>query len=112
MRFLAAQPFAIFRIMEGDPPHVPAPWSFIVLSALAGMLFARVGGVAALNRKIVPPWTSFRDITDALFTARTAHVNTVVESTSAQRGTVERLHVWRPLIVVMAGDNARDPYKD
>ena len=31
---------------------------------------------------------------------------------SAQRGTVEVLHVLRPLIVVMAGDNEFDPYKD
>ena len=30
----------------------------------------------------------------------------------AQRGTVEVLHVLRPLIVVMAGDNEVDPYKD
>ncbi len=30
----------------------------------------------------------------------------------AQRGTVEVLHVLRPLIVVMAGDNEFDPYKD
>jgi tRNA-splicing ligase RtcB (3'-phosphate/5'-hydroxy nucleic acid ligase) len=31
---------------------------------------------------------------------------------SAQRGTVNVLHVLRPLIVVMAGDNEFDPYKD
>lgn len=31
---------------------------------------------------------------------------------AAQRGTVEVLHVLRPLIVVMAGDNEFDPYKD
>jgi tRNA-splicing ligase RtcB (3'-phosphate/5'-hydroxy nucleic acid ligase) len=31
---------------------------------------------------------------------------------SAQRGTVDVLHVLRPLIVVMAGDNEFDPYKD
>ena len=30
----------------------------------------------------------------------------------AQRGTVEVLHVLRPLIAVMAGDNELDPYKD
>ena len=30
----------------------------------------------------------------------------------AQRGTVDVLHVLRPLIVVMAGDNEFDPYKD
>ncbi len=34
------------------------------------------------------------------------------EVLSAQRGTVEVLHVLRPLIVVMAGDNEFDPYKD
>ena len=31
---------------------------------------------------------------------------------SAQRGTIEVLHVLRPLIVVMASDNEFDPYKD
>ncbi len=31
---------------------------------------------------------------------------------AAQRGTVEVLHVLRPLIVVMAGDTEFDPYKD
>ena len=31
---------------------------------------------------------------------------------AAQRGTVQVLHVLRPLIVVMAGDNEFDPYKD
>lgn len=31
---------------------------------------------------------------------------------AAQRGTVDVLHVLRPLIVVMAGDNELDPYKD
>ena len=31
---------------------------------------------------------------------------------AAQRGTVQVLHVLRPLIVVMAGDNEMDPYKD
>lgn len=31
---------------------------------------------------------------------------------SAQGGTVDVLHVLRPLIVVMAGDNEFDPYKD
>ena len=31
---------------------------------------------------------------------------------AAQRGTVDVLHVLRPLIVVMAGDNEFDPYKD
>jgi tRNA-splicing ligase RtcB (3'-phosphate/5'-hydroxy nucleic acid ligase) len=31
---------------------------------------------------------------------------------TAQQGTVEVLHVLRPLIVVMAGDNEFDPYKD
>ncbi len=34
------------------------------------------------------------------------------EVLAAQRGTVEVLHVLRPLIVVMAGDNEFDPYKD
>jgi tRNA-splicing ligase RtcB (3'-phosphate/5'-hydroxy nucleic acid ligase) len=31
---------------------------------------------------------------------------------AAQRDTIEVLHVLRPLIVVMAGDNEIDPYKD
>lgn len=31
---------------------------------------------------------------------------------AAQRGTVQVLHVLRPVIVVMAGDNEVDPYKD
>jgi tRNA-splicing ligase RtcB len=31
---------------------------------------------------------------------------------SAQRGTVDIVHVLRPLIVVMAGDTEFDPYKD
>ena len=31
---------------------------------------------------------------------------------SAQRGTIEVLYLLRPLIVVMAGDNEFDPYKD
>jgi tRNA-splicing ligase RtcB len=30
----------------------------------------------------------------------------------AQRGTVDVLHVLRPLIVVMASDSDVDPYKD
>ena len=30
----------------------------------------------------------------------------------AQRGTIEILHTLRPLIVVMAGDDVFDPYKD
>ncbi|MES3033699.1 MAG: RtcB family protein [Gemmatimonadota bacterium] len=34
------------------------------------------------------------------------------EVLAAQRGTVDVLHVLRPLIVVMAGDNEFDPYKD
>jgi tRNA-splicing ligase RtcB (3'-phosphate/5'-hydroxy nucleic acid ligase) len=34
------------------------------------------------------------------------------EVLTAQRGTVEVLHVLRPLIVVMAGDGEFDPYKD
>ena len=31
---------------------------------------------------------------------------------AAQEGTVEVLHTLRPLIVVMAGENEWDPYKD
>jgi tRNA-splicing ligase RtcB (3'-phosphate/5'-hydroxy nucleic acid ligase) len=31
---------------------------------------------------------------------------------AAQRGTIEVVHTLRPLIVVMAGDNEFDPYKD
>jgi tRNA-splicing ligase RtcB len=31
---------------------------------------------------------------------------------AAQRGTVEVVHTLRPLIVVMAGPNEFDPYKD
>jgi tRNA-splicing ligase RtcB len=31
---------------------------------------------------------------------------------AAQEGTVEVLHVLKPLIVVMAGANEFDPYKD
>ena len=31
---------------------------------------------------------------------------------AAQRGTVDVLHVLRPLIVVMAGAHEHDPYKD
>jgi tRNA-splicing ligase RtcB (3'-phosphate/5'-hydroxy nucleic acid ligase) len=31
---------------------------------------------------------------------------------AAQRGTIDVLHTLRPLIVVMAGDNECDPYKD
>jgi tRNA-splicing ligase RtcB len=34
------------------------------------------------------------------------------EVLAAQRGTIEVLHVLQPLIVVMAGDNEFDPYKD
>jgi tRNA-splicing ligase RtcB len=34
------------------------------------------------------------------------------EVLTAQRGTVDVLHVLRPLIVVMAGDGEFDPYKD
>ena len=34
------------------------------------------------------------------------------EVLSAQEGTVEVLHTLRPLVVVMAGANERDPYKD
>jgi tRNA-splicing ligase RtcB (3'-phosphate/5'-hydroxy nucleic acid ligase) len=34
------------------------------------------------------------------------------EVLAAQRGTVDVVHVLRPLIVVMAGDNEFDPYKD
>jgi tRNA-splicing ligase RtcB len=30
----------------------------------------------------------------------------------AQRGTIELLHTLRPLVVVMAGGNEFDPYKD
>jgi tRNA-splicing ligase RtcB (3'-phosphate/5'-hydroxy nucleic acid ligase) len=31
---------------------------------------------------------------------------------AAQRGTIEVLHTLRPLIVVMAGEDTFDPYKD
>jgi tRNA-splicing ligase RtcB len=31
---------------------------------------------------------------------------------AAQRGTVEVLHTLRPLIVLMAGPDLYDPYKD
>ena len=31
---------------------------------------------------------------------------------AAQKGTIEVLHTLRPLIVVMAGDDVFDPYKD
>ena len=48
---------------------------------------------ATLSRVIVPRWTSFRDITDSLFTVRTAHVHTIVESTVAQRAAVRQF--WR-----------------
>ena len=34
------------------------------------------------------------------------------EVLAAQRGTVDVVHTLRPLIVVMAGPNERDPYKD
>ncbi|MES2177054.1 MAG: RtcB family protein [Gemmatimonadota bacterium] len=34
------------------------------------------------------------------------------EVLSAQEGTIEVLHVLRPLVVVMAGENEFDPYKD
>jgi tRNA-splicing ligase RtcB (3'-phosphate/5'-hydroxy nucleic acid ligase) len=34
------------------------------------------------------------------------------EVLAAQEGTVEVLHTLRPLIVVMAGANEFDPYKD
>ena len=48
---------------------------------------------ATLARVIVPRWASFRDITDSLFTVRTAHVHTVVESTLAQRVAIRQF--WR-----------------
>ena len=48
---------------------------------------------ATLARVIVPRWASFRDITDSLFTVRTAHVNTIVESTPAQRAAYRQF--WR-----------------
>jgi tRNA-splicing ligase RtcB len=31
---------------------------------------------------------------------------------AAQKGTIEVLHILRPLIVVMAGADVFDPYKD
>jgi tRNA-splicing ligase RtcB len=31
---------------------------------------------------------------------------------AAQKDTIEVLHTLRPLIVVMAGEDIRDPYKD
>jgi len=31
---------------------------------------------------------------------------------AAQRGTIEILHTLKPLIVVMAGEDIVDPYKD
>jgi tRNA-splicing ligase RtcB len=31
---------------------------------------------------------------------------------AAQRGTIEVLHTLRPLVVVMAGEDLFDPYKD
>jgi tRNA-splicing ligase RtcB (3'-phosphate/5'-hydroxy nucleic acid ligase) len=34
------------------------------------------------------------------------------EVLAAQGATIDVLHVLRPLIVVMAGDNEFDPYKD
>jgi tRNA-splicing ligase RtcB len=34
------------------------------------------------------------------------------EVLAAQRGTIEVVHTLRPLIVVMAGENEFDPYKD
>ena len=34
------------------------------------------------------------------------------EVLAAQKGTIEVLHTLRPLIVVMAGENELDPYKD
>jgi hypothetical protein len=46
-----------------------------------------------LTRMFVPRWTSFRDITEALFTVRTAHVHTIVESTFAQRNASRQF--WR-----------------
>ena len=36
----------------------------------------------------------------------------VAEVLSAQEGTVEVEHVLKPLVVVMAGANEFDPYKD
>jgi tRNA-splicing ligase RtcB len=34
------------------------------------------------------------------------------EVLAAQEGTVEVVHTLRPLVVVMAGENEFDPYKD
>jgi len=34
------------------------------------------------------------------------------EVLAAQEGTVEVLHTLRPLVVVMAGEDEFDPYKD
>jgi hypothetical protein len=48
---------------------------------------------ATLSRVIVPRWATFRDITDALITVRTAHVHTMVESTLEQRDAQRQF--WR-----------------
>jgi hypothetical protein len=46
-----------------------------------------------LDRLLVPRWTSFRDITDSLFTIRSRHVHTIVESTLECRNAQRQL--WR-----------------
>ncbi len=83
--------------MLDERAESPRRDDFFIVSGEFGRVFVTREAArrlrTTLNRVLVPRWTSFRDITDALFTVRTAHVNTIVESTFVQRAASRQF--WR-----------------
>ena len=86
-------------------------------SAAAGKVHRKTGYVireGAISREMMHSWLDERGVVlrgGGLDEAPQAY-RRLPQVLAAQRGTVEVLHSLRPLIVVMAGANEWDPYRD
>jgi tRNA-splicing ligase RtcB len=121
-------------VVRGTPPEDATP---AVQSAQQESLYSTVHGAGRVmsrtqaagkrNRrtgKVISPGRLTQEMMDAWVQAKgvilrgggldeSPHVyRRLPDVLSAQEGTVEVLHTLKPLIVVMAGANEFDPYKD
>jgi len=114
---------------EGQQPDVARVQRDALFSTIhgAGRVMSRTQAAGKRNRrsgKVVTPGQISRDMMHAWVkrkgvvlrgggTDESPHVyRRLPEVLAAQEGTVEVLHTLRPLVVVMAGEEEFDPYKD
>ena len=98
-------------IVRGVTPNA-APAD--VLEAQRAALHSTVHGAGRVSPEMMQAWVSEKGVVlRGGGLDESPHVyRRLPDVLAAQEGTVDVLHTLRPLIVVMAGENEFDPYKD